>query len=261
MELPIYQVDAFTGNLFSGNPAAVCPLVQWLPDTVMQQIAMENNLAETAFVVPEDDGYAIRWFTPIVEVDLCGHATLASAWVLFNKTGYSGTTIKFRSLRSGILTVTRSGELLTLDFPSDPVTEVVIDEQLTGCFQFEPVRIYRGKSDFLFEFNSESEIKLLKPVLARIAALQTRGVIATAPGDTVDMVSRFFGPACGVDEDPVTGSAHTTLTPFWASRLEKNNLVANQLSARGGELFCTYRGDRTEISGKAVLYMQGILYL
>ncbi len=261
MEQPIYQVDAFTGTLFSGNPAAVCPLQQWLPDAVMQQIAMENNLAETAFIVPEADGYAIRWFTPTVEVDLCGHATLASAWVVFNRLGFDRSRIDFRSLRSGMLSVTREGELLTLDFPSDPVKEVSFDEKFSGCFDRAPIRIFRGRSDLLFEFSKESDIRSLKPVLGRIMALDARGVIATAPGDQVDFVSRFFGPACGVDEDPVTGSAHTTLTPFWSARLGKTDLQALQLSQRGGELRCRHRGDRTEISGKAVLYMQGILYL
>lgn len=257
--IPIYQVDAFTGKLFSGNPAAVCPLNEWLPDTTMQQIAAENNLSETAFVVRQSDGYAIRWFTPQVEVDLCGHATLASAWVVFNKLGHDSDLIRFHSPRSGALPVRRDGDLMTLNFPSDPVTVVEDLKLFARCFEKEPLRAFRGKTDFLLEYAKESDIRSLRADFTRIVRLDARGVIVTAPGDEVDFVSRFFGPACGVDEDPVTGSAHTTLTPFWAARLGRNVLEARQLSARGGALRCHHLGDRTEISGTAVLYMEGVI--
>lgn len=259
MNIALYQVDAFTSALFSGNPAAVCPTNEWLPDETMQQIAMENNLAETAFIVPEGDGYGIRWFTPVLEVDLCGHATLASAWVVFNRLGFPGSSVVFQSRRSGPLTVTRSEDRLTLDFPSDQVNLIEGGTEFSGCFNIEPIRIYRGRTDLLFEFKSEAEIKGLVPDLKKIVSLDARGVIATAAGDEVDVVSRFFGPACGVDEDPVTGSAHTTLIPFWAERLGRDTLRARQLSRRGGELYCRHLGARTEISGNAVLYLEGLI--
>ena len=259
MRIPIYQVDAFTAKPFGGNPAAVCPLTDWLPDETLQQIAGENNLSETAFLVPGTTGYAIRWFTPIVEVDLCGHATLASAWVVFNKLGFAGDVIRFQSPRSGALSVRREGHLLTLDFPADVVHEVHDRSLFKGCFDRDPVRIFRGRTDFLLEYATEADVRTIKSDFRRIAQLDARGVIVTAPGEQVDFVSRFFCPACGVDEDPVTGSAHTTLAPFWSERFGRATLEARQLSARGGELHCRVRGDRTEISGQAVLFLEGVI--
>jgi PhzF family phenazine biosynthesis protein len=257
MKLKIYQLDAFTDKIFSGNPAAVCPLNEWLPDDVMQNIAMENNLAETAFFVKRNDQYNIRWFTPAVEVDLCGHATLASAAVLYNFENYAGDVITFFSPRSGVLTVSRSGDVLTLDFPSDKIERVDMSPQLIACFNSQPVEAYRGKTDYMLVFNNEEEIRKLVPDLPAISRIKSRGIIVTAPGAEVDFVSRFFAPQSGVDEDPVTGSAHTTLTPYWAQKTGKSELQAIQLSARKGFLKCAHLGDRVKISGQAKTYLQG----
>lgn len=257
MTLKIYQLDAFTDKIFSGNPAAVCPLDKWLPDEIMQKIAMENNLAETAFFVRNNGQFEIRWFTPAVEVDLCGHATLASAAVLYDYEKYEGDVITFFSSRSGILTVTRSGKLLTLDFPSDKIERVDLSPQLIACFNSQPVEAYRGKTDFMLVFNSEDEIRKLVPDLPAISRIKSRGIIVTAAGAEVDFVSRFFAPQSGIDEDPVTGSAHTTLTPYWAQKTGKNELSAIQLSARKGFLTCAYHGDRVKISGQTKTYLQG----
>jgi len=257
MKLKLYQVDAFTDTIFAGNPAAVCLLQEWLPDKVMQQIAMENNLAETAFVVASGDEFLIRWFTPAVEVNLCGHATLASAYVLFQCEGYSGTTINFRSARSGLLPVTQDGDLMTLDFPADPPMPVDVNDKISACFEISPLEAWMGKTDLLLVFDSEEVIKNLQPDFVNISSLDARGIIVTAQGKQVDFVSRFFAPLVGVPEDPVTGSAHTMLIPFWAKRLGKTTLLAKQLSPRGGVLFCDLRGDRVAIAGKAALYMTG----
>ncbi|SEL78285.1 PhzF family phenazine biosynthesis protein [Parapedobacter koreensis] len=261
MTIKLYQIDAFTDRVFSGNPAAVCPLDAWLDDTLMQQIAMENNLAETAFYVKRDDEYDIRWFTPTVEVDLCGHATLASAFVLFNHEGYEADTIRFHSPRSGPLIVKREGEYLTLNFPTDVIAPVPLTVELAASFDGTPLAAYKGKTDYLLIFESEAHIQSAKPDLARIAQLAARGVIITAPGNEVDFVSRFFGPQSGVDEDPVTGSAHTTLIPYWAGKLGKNELTARQLSVRGGYLQCSYLGDRVAISGQAKRYLTGEIHV
>jgi PhzF family phenazine biosynthesis protein len=251
--MKMYVVDAFTDKLFSGNPAAVCLIDKWLPDDLMQQIAFENNLAETTFLVRNEDGFHIRWFTPAIEVDLCGHATLASAHVLFNHEGLNGEKIIFDS-KSGKLAVTK-GEYLTLDFPADSYKkELTIPKELAESFGAIPVEVYKGKTDFMAVFHSQREIKALKPDFRLLSKIDARGIIVTAPGDDVDFVSRFFAPQSGIDEDPVTGSAHTTLTPYWAQRLNKNKLSCLQLSARGGKLFCELRGDRVKISGKAVTY-------
>ncbi|SKB68470.1 phenazine biosynthesis protein PhzF family [Parapedobacter luteus] len=261
MTLKIYQIDAFTDRVFSGNPAAVCPLDAWLDDTLMQQIAMENNLAETAFYVRRGGDYEIRWFTPTVEVDLCGHATLASAFVLFNYEGYGGDTIRFHSSRSGTLPVKREGEYLTLNFPTDVLEPAALTAELTAGFDIVPLAAYRGKTDYMLVFENEAQVRSVKPDLGRIAQLAARGVIITAAGNEVDFVSRFFGPQSGVDEDPVTGSAHTTLIPYWADKLRKDTLVAKQLSARGGWLQCRYLGDRVEISGQARRYLVGEIHV
>jgi PhzF family phenazine biosynthesis protein len=257
MTLKIYQLDAFTDKIFSGNPAAVCPLDKWLPEDIMQKIAMENNLAETAFFVRNNGQFEIRWFTPAVEVDLCGHATLAAAAVLYDYEKYEGDVITFFSPRSGILTVTRNGKLLTLDFPSDKFDRVDLSPQLIACFNSQPVEAYRGKTDFMLVFNSEDEIRKLVPDFSAIARIKSRGIIVTAAGVDVDFVSRFFAPQSGIDEDPVTGSAHTTLTPYWAQKTGKSELSAIQLSARKGFLTCAYHGDRVKISGHAKTYLQG----
>mgnify|MGYP000269950988 FL=1 len=257
MKIAIYQVDAFTNERFKGNPAAVCPLAAWLPDAVMQHIAAENNLAETAFIVPAGHRYEIRWFTPTVEVDLCGHATLASAYVLFYELGYAKDQINFHSPRSGPLTVSRNGSVLALNFPVDQLIEIpVLSEHTMGLSQ-KPRAVFKGKTDYLFVYDSEAEIRALHPDFEALKIHPVRGIIVTAPGEKTDFVSRFFGPACGVNEDPVTGSAHTTLTPYWASVLGKTELTARQLSQRTGDLTCKLLGDRVQIAGEAVLYLRG----
>lgn len=256
-KLSIYQVDAFTDQLFGGNPAAICPLDHWLPDTLMQQIALENNLSETAFFVPVGEKYEIRWFTPTVEVDLCGHATLAAAFVLFHQLGYAGKSIEFHSPRSGPLTVQRQGDWLLLNFPKDEWEEIATTPDIEACLEPAILQTIKGKTDFMLVLESEEDVKALRPNLARIANLPARGIIVTARGSDVDFVSRFFGPAAGVDEDPVTGSAHTTLIPYWAEQLQKKNLTARQVSARGGYLQCRLLDDRVEIGGKGRLYLVG----
>jgi len=257
MKIPIYQVDAFSNQLFKGNPAAVCPLTEWLPDELMQNIAQENNLAETAFIVPTHAGYEIRWFTPSVEVDLCGHATLASAHVVFHELGYSGDKIEFHSHRSGPLTVTKRGSELVLDFPCDTISQIEVEPIHSSGLSKAPSAVYKGKTDYLFVYDSEADIRALQPDFEALKIHPVRGIIVTAPGEKVDFVSRFFGPACGVNEDPVTGSAHTTLTPYWSSVLGKTTLTALQLSQRTGSLTCTLKGDRVEIAGESVLYLRG----
>ena len=261
MKQKIYQIDAFTDKVFSGNPAAVCPLEQWLSDELMLKISAENNLAETAFYVKQGNRYEIRWFTPAVEVDLCGHATLAAAYVLFNHENYSEDTINFWSPRSGDLAVTRDNELLTLNFPTDQYEEVPVTDDIKRCFDLLPFQAFRGKSDFLFVFENEEDILNITPVFDEITQLDGRGVIITAKGKEIDFVSRFFAPQSGIIEDPVTGSAHTTLTPYWAKRLGKNELSAIQLSERRGYLWCKYLGERVEISGQARLYMIGEIFI
>ncbi|MES2616777.1 MAG: PhzF family phenazine biosynthesis protein [Bacteroidota bacterium] len=261
MKQKIYQIDAFADKVFSGNPAAVCPLQQWLSDELLQKIAMENNLAETAFYVQQGDQYEIRWFTPTVEVDLCGHATLAAAYVLFHHENYSGTTIHFYSPRSGPLTVTKQGDLLTLNFPIDTLAPLPLTEAITNCFNHAPLLAFKGKTDYMLVYNSEDDIQGIIPSLTHIAQLPGRGVIVTAPGHAVDFVSRFFAPQSGIDEDPVTGSAHTSLTAYWAAQLSKTNLTALQLSPRRGHLQCTYLTDRVEISGQCKLYLIGEIFL
>lgn len=259
MQLDIYQVDAFASRPFEGNPAAVCPLREWLPDELMQSIAMENNLSETAFFVPGDDGFAIRWFTPVAEVDLCGHATLASAWVLFHRLGHRSDTVRFTS-RSGPLKASRAGDLLELDFPSQPPRPCPAPGGLAEALGAEP-RECLEFVDLLAVYDDPQQVLEAAPDMAALSALDYRGIIMTAPSDEQDFVSRFFGPAVGVPEDPVTGSAHTKLTPYWARRLGKQKLRARQVSARGGDLLCTLQGGRVLIAGGAVLFMQGTLEL
>lgn len=261
MRVKIYQVDAFTKKVFSGNPAAVCPLESWLPDEILQKIAMENNLAETAFYVPGEMAHEIRWFTPTVEVDLCGHATLAAGFVLFKYYNYKGDVIHFHSHRSGPLTVRREQDLLTLNFPTDVTESVEVVPELVDCFGLEPVMAFKGKSDYMLVFENQKQIMNLRPSYPHILKLQARGVIVTAIGDEVDFVSRFFAPQSGINEDPVTGSAHTTLTPYWSKRLRKTEMTALQLSQRRGLLMCRYLDDRVEISGHAKEYLEGEIFL
>ena len=257
MKYKLYQVDSFTDRLFGGNPAAVCPLGEWLTDEMMQKIAMENNLAETAFYVQNAHRYDIRWFTPKVEVDLCGHATLAAAFVLFNHEGYSADVIHFHSHRSGDLKVTNQSDWLTLDFPVDTFRETMLTENIVNCFAKSPVEAYKGKTDYMLVYEQESDIANAIPRFDVISNLNARGVIITAKGDSADFVSRFFAPQSGINEDPVTGSAHTTLTPYWTNRLNKTELTAKQLSGRKGYVQCRVLGDRVEISGQARLYLTG----
>jgi PhzF family phenazine biosynthesis protein len=260
MSQKIYQIDAFAGEVFSGNPAAVCPLEKWLSDDVLQKIAMENNLAETAFYVKKGNQYELRWFTPTIEVDLCGHATLAAAFVLFNHENHNGNIIHFDSLRSGILTVTKEGELLTLNFPTDEYEETELRDELIAGFNTKPRFAFKGKTDYMLVYNSEEEIKKIVPVFDMISKVEARGIIITAEGEEVDFVSRFFAPQAGVNEDPVTGSAHTTLIPYWSKRLGKTDLTAIQLSARKGYLQCKYLNGRVEISGQGKLYLIGEIF-
>ena len=257
MKKTIYQVDAFASEVFKGNPAAVCICDQWPEAGLMQKIANENNLSETAFAVPSGDCYEIRWFTPEVEVDLCGHATLATAHVLFRHLGLEGDQVCFESLHSGRLTVSRNGEMLTLDFPADVIEEMVVPELIVTALQKPPLKAFRGKTDFMFIYASQAEIENMNPDFGLLAKVGGRGVIVSSLGDEVDFVSRFFAPQTGINEDPVTGSAHTTLTPYWSRVLGKKNLTATQLSRRGGDLLCEDRGDRVLISGRAVTYLVG----
>jgi len=256
MKIPIYQVDAFTGDLFGGNPAAVCPLKEWLPEGLMQKIGRENNLSETAFFVPREDYFELRWFTPTIEVDLCGHATLATAHVLFRHLGYEIDVINFHS-KSGKLSVRNGTDNLILNFPADRIEKVDEMLSLNDALGVSPFETYKGNSDFMCVFENQDTIERLKPDFMKLSQIGCRGVIVTARGTNCDFVSRFFAPYAGINEDPVTGSAHTTLTPYWALKLEKNQLQAQQVSARKGYLNCTYLGERVEIGGKAVTYLVG----
>ena len=258
MKLTIYQIDAFTDTLFSGNPAAICILENWLDAHIMQQIAMENNLAETAFVVKDKERYEIRWFTPEVEVDLCGHATLASAYVLFRYFDIPSDLLEFYSPRSGNLPVQKGKDgWLTLDFPTDEPSVITPMEELNKAIGKTPLKTLKGKSDFLLIYESQSDIEHIKPDMGLLSKVGGRGVIVSAPGSDVDFVSRFFAPQAGINEDPVTGSTHTTLTPYWSKELNKNVLSAKQLSPRGGNILCEDLGERIKISGKAVPYLIG----
>ena len=257
----IYQVDAFTDRLFAGNPAAVCILENWLDDEIMQHIAAENNLAETAFVVPYNGNFSIRWFTPAVEVDLCGHATLAAAFVLFHSLEFQDPVVVFRSPKSGELKVSRQEDILFLDFPTDTLEACRCHTQVRACIGVQPGEVYKGRTDVIAVLSTEEAVHGLNPDFHEIAGLQARGLIVTAPGNSVDFVSRFFAPQCGIDEDPVTGSAHTSLIPLWSKKLGKREMTARQLSRRGGFLICINNGTRSLIGGRAKLYMTGEIYL
>ncbi len=253
----MYQVDAFTDNVFGGNPAAVVPLEEWLPDNMLLKIAMENNLSETAFFASEGNGFHIRWFTPSVEVDLCGHATLASSHVLFQHLGWAQSTIAFSS-RRGELAVSYQNGMYLLDFPVDVPEVVMPDDSLLHCFDQKPSEIFKGVADYLMVFDDEDYVRNAKPKLSMIEKLDAEGVIITAPGSgETDFVSRFFAPALGIPEDPVTGSAHTVLVPYWSARLGKKQVKAQQVSPRSGDLRCRLNGNRVEIGGKAVTYLVG----
>ena len=256
MKLTIYQVDAFAEKVFEGNPAAVVPLQNWLPDETMQKIALENNLSETAFFCPNEKNFKIRWFTPASEVDLCGHATLATAHVLYNHLGYNADEILFDS-RSGIFKVTKNKGLIILNFPSSSVDAKDIPANLKTAFNVYPVKCFAGRNDLMLVFNNESDIIDLRPDFTKIIQLNTRAIICTAPSEKYDFVLRFFAPKVGINEDPVTGSAHTMLIPYWADRLKKTKMIARQVSKRGGTLYCTYLNNRVEIGGKAISYLQG----
>lgn len=268
MKLPLYQIDAFASRPFEGNPAAICPLESWLDDETMQAIAMENNLSETAFFVAidedagEDAGneeadYKIRWFTPVCEIDLCGHATLASAYLIFHILGYRQNDISFRS-KSGVLKVHKNGDWLEMDFPSRPPKECEPPAALSDAFEQQPFRCLKGE-DYIVVFETEQEVLAAAPNLSKLSELDLRGVAITAKADTYDFVTRFFAPKFGIDEDPVTGSAFTQLIPYWSERLGKTELKAKQISKRGGEVIGRLSGERVIISGKAAKYMVGVI--
>ena len=256
MQIPVYIVNAFSSGSFSGNPAAVCPLQEWLPDEGMQAIAAQHNLSETVFFVKETDNFAIRWFTPTVEVPLCGHATLAAAYVLFHELNYPNKEICFQS-RSGELTVVKENDLLVLNFPSQTIIPLPVSILPERQLSAKPIYIGKGSVFILIEVATEQEVMQLKPDLVAINTLDAAGVIVTARSETVDFVSRVFAPQSGIDEDPVTGSAHCLLIPYWAQKLNKETFVAKQVSKRGGVLYCTLAGDRVLIGGRAELYLKG----
>lgn len=261
MELPIYQVDAFTDKIFSGNPAAVVPLEKWLPNDILLKIAAENNLSETAFFVPNDKGFDLRWFTPAMEVDLCGHATLATSWVIYNELGYDKNEIHFES-ESGELIVKKSNNGFTLNFPIWESAHSEPEEIISQIFGKTAKALYKGKK-WVAVFDDEQFIQNTQPDIALIKTIDSQGVIITAESESpnVDFVSRYFGPQVGIDEDPVTGSAHCLLTPIWAERLGKTNFKAKQASARGGDLELSLQNDRVFITGKAALYLKGTIYV
>jgi PhzF family phenazine biosynthesis protein len=262
MELTIYQIDAFTNKVFGGNPAAICPLATWLPDDVMQAIAMENNLSETAFFVPvksteNNNDFHIRWFTPVTEVNLCGHATLATAFVIFTILDYNNDTLSFES-RSGTLTVTRNNDWFEMDFPSQPPSPCKTPEEIHNAFKQSIVESLRSE-DYIVVLENEQAVLAANPDLNAISKLDLRGVAITAPGKQHDFVTRFFAPKYGINEDPVTGSAFTQLIPYWSDRLNNTSLTARQVSHRGGEVLCRYNGNRVSIAGQAVKYLQGTI--
>jgi predicted PhzF superfamily epimerase YddE/YHI9 len=257
VKLPIYQLDAFTRRPFGGNPAAVVIMDEWLPDSVLQSIAAENNLAETAFVIAKGEACPLRWFTPAVEIDLCGHATLATADVLFRERFPALRRITFATL-SGELVVERGADGLAMDFPSRPGRSVPVSDEIVAAVGARPREAFMAR-DLMVVFDTEGQVRELHPDIARVAMLDAFAVIATAPGSEADFVSRFFAPKAGIAEDPATGSSHCTLTPYWAQRLGKTSLTARQLSARGAEMRCEQRGDRVVISGHCVQYMKGAI--
>lgn len=262
MNLQIFQVDAFTNKPFGGNPAAVCPLTEWLADDVMQKIALENNLAETAFFVRTDDRYKLRWFTPMVEIDLCGHATLASAFVIFNCLNLETERIKFHSHRSGDLGVEKQGDRFVLDFPRYDLKETVILKDLAEAVGAMPKQVWETQGNMaMLLFESEDDIVNIAPDMSALKKIPYDEIIVTAKGKSADFVSRMFAPRIGIPEDPVTGAIHCSLIPYWAEQLGREKLYARQLSARGGELFCELAGTRVKIGGNGVLYLKGEIYV
>ena len=259
MKHEIFQIDAFASQPFKGNPAAVVPLESWLPDDVMLNIAMENNLAETAFFVPSEKGYNLRWFTPAIEMDLCGHATLATAYLIFEVLGTKENILRFQT-RSGELTVEKKDGRFVLDFPSRPGVPAEAPAGLIEAMGSTPKEILKSR-DYMFVYESEADVLSIKPDFNALIKMGVHAVIVTAKGDSSDFVSRFFAPEVGVPEDPVTGSAHCTLIPYWAEKLGKTKLFARQVSSRGGELHCELLGDRVTMAGDAVLYMRGEIYV
>lgn len=255
MKIPIYQIDAFTDERFRGNPAAVCPLQEWLPDETLQKISAENNLAETAFVVSKGNSFELRWFTPKVEVDLCGHATLATAYTFKEHLNYKSDEIDFKT-KSGILKIFYGGDFISMVFPRRPAEPSEVPENLLGGLNAKPVEVLKSR-DFLVVLSGQDEVIQLRPDFEKLKSVDALGVIVTAKGQNVDFVSRFFAPRAGINEDPVTGSSHSTLVPYWSKKLGKNKFTALQLSERGGKLFCEDLGDKVKISGKAVTYLAG----
>ncbi|UTD53748.1 PhzF family phenazine biosynthesis protein [Halomonas sp. MS1] len=260
MNIDLYQVDAFAAKPFEGNPAAVCPLETWLDDTLLQAIAMENNLSETAFFVPTESGYHLRWFTPSVEVDLCGHATLAAAWVIFNALGDSAETLQFET-RSGQLLVQRDGDELAMDFPAKVVEPLAMEAEVKAALGINEIEELLISDDIVVVVNDAQLIESLTPDMQQLKHLPGRGIVVTAKGSDVDFVSRWFGPKVGVEEDPVTGSAHTSLAPYWAKKLGKRQLTARQGGARKGALSCEIEGDRVIIKGRVAPYLKGVITL
>ena len=257
MDIMYYHINAFTDRVFAGNPAGVCFLDSWVDDKILQSIAAQNNLSETAFLVLAGEHYELRWFSPGMEIDLCGHATLASAFAVFEYVDREASQVDFQT-KSGKLSVSRQGKLLIMDFPARPPQPCKTPENIDEILGITPSETYRAR-DLLVVFEEEDHIRRLKPDIAGVAALDYFAVIVTAPGDNCDFVSRFFAPGAGIPEDPVTGSSYCTLIPYWSERLEKKELHALQLSERGGELFCEDRGERVTIGGRAVTYMAGTI--
>jgi len=261
MKIPMYQVDAFTAKVFSGNPAAVCLLEDWPDDATLQHIARENNLSETAFLVCRGSAVELRWFTPRTEVALCGHATLAAAYVLFVCKSWEQASIRFITRASGELIVVQKGDRLEMDFPARPAHDIAAPAGLASALGVAPVQVLSSAEDLLVILPDEKTVRQVSPDFLALEKISCRGVIISAQGEHCDFVSRFFAPRVGVNEDPVTGSAHSVLIPFWAEKLQKKDLYALQVSARGGELFCGYKGERVTIAGHAALYLEGTITL
>ena len=257
MKFPMFQVDAFTSRQFGGNPAAVCLLDNWLEDSRLQAIAEENNLSETAFLVAHEEGFKLRWFTPVTEVALCGHATLASALVVFDCLQWPADKITFQTRESGALHVNRNNGLLEMDFPASTSAPVAAPVGLEEALGYAANQVYQSGEDLMLRLADESQVRKVQAQMPQWAEWPYRGIIVTSEGDSCDFVSRFFAPRCGIVEDPVTGSAHCALTPYWSRELNKSDLHARQISQRGGELFCRDQGDRVQIAGNAVLYLSG----
>lgn len=260
MKIDLYQVDAFASKPFAGNPAAVCPLKEWLSDTLLQAIAAENNLSETAFFVRSENGYHLRWFTPSVEVDLCGHATLAAAWVIFHVLGETAEVIRFDT-RSGELRVSHDGEALAMDFPAKTLEPLNENREVLDALGLDRAEAVMISDDIVVVIDDESLIDQLQPDMTRLKHLPGRGVVVTAAGREFDFISRWFGPKVGVEEDPVTGSAHTSLAPYWSARLGKASMTAQQGGQRKGQLACDIKGDRVVLRGRVAPYLEGVVTL